>query len=663
MNQQKSLQQVKQHLVAGQPEEAMQLLALLLDKYPNHYSVFELLGHCYMARGDTSSAITYFTRAHKLLPKSVNALANLAGAYYENDDLRQAERYFRETLKLAPQHSQIWHFLSLTLARLGNYAEAEYCRIQAENTDPFRAQIVRANSLLRSGQSSAAKSICLQILKQHKCHPAALLLLASKQVQEKQLEEALGDLRKALAYSPYQPDLLNMLSQISAQLRYYLEALDASERLTKLTPDSAHVWQLHANNQLEAGNFKGANQSLETASKLSDDKPSIELQRADLLKITGDRQQAEKAYTACLAFSHTKGSAAWSLSQLTDFAFSPAQVDELRAMQLDTSISQEQACQAAFALARHIEQNKDYDTAFRLYRSANMNKPGIQFSPEKYAQTSAAIKKGFCAELFRHMPAANNTNQPTPIFIVGLPRSGSTLIEQILASHSQVEATMELKIMPALARKVFIDSRDQNSDENGRLDKVSAQDWTAYGDWYLQQTQIYRTNKPYFIDKLPPNFQHIGLIKLALPHSIVIDARRHPMACGLGIYRQYFAHGHEFSYDLQHIGFYYNQYLDLMDYWQALFDSQVLCVSHEKMVMDTQAQIVRLLSHCNLIVEESCFAAHKHTRSIRTASSEQVRLPINQDGLLLWKRYEEQLSALKNALGESTLARFAQVQV
>ncbi|MCC2616307.1 sulfotransferase [Aestuariibacter halophilus] len=656
----KQLQQSMNWLNQGQPQPALDILLPLVESNPTNPRVLELVGHCYMQQGQKDKALQTFSKALELDPQNANLVASIGGIYFETNRLIEAEQCFQQALKRDPKMYRAWHFLSLTQVKLGKTSEAQQSRIHGEQTDPNRQIITQAEALRESGQINQAMNLCQQILQRAPGHPDALLFIARQLLSDGRLEQAGGALQQALKFAPNHPDLWAMMSQISGQLRYAANAVDESEQLTRLQPEDMDAWMLHASNLLEAGRFADSVKAYESALTLSEDPLPIQLQRAHVLRNLGQRELAMEAYQQCLTCEQTKGSAYWALSSFKSWQFSEEHIADMRQMQENPDIPLEQACQAGFALGMHFEKQKDYSQAYQYFSQANLNKPAAYFSPSNYQHKASAIKQAFHKGLFNDKLRLPEVDV-TPIFIVGMPRAGSTLLEQILASHSQVEGTMELKTLPALARMVYQASCEKNGDKSGNMDKFTSEELAQFGDWYLRETQVYRTDKPYFIDKLPPNFQHVGLIRLILPHALVIDARRHPMDCGLGVYRQYFGHGHNFSYSQEHIGFYYNQYLSMMDHWQESIPGFVYCLQHERLLTDPKNQIRALLDFCRLPFEEACLNFHQNTRAVRTASSEQVRSPLNTKALERWKHYETQLAPLRQALGEGTLQRFANI--
>jgi tetratricopeptide (TPR) repeat protein len=386
----------------------------------------------------------------------------------------------------------------------------------------------------------------------------------------------------------------------------------------------------------------------------------VDLLRGHALKILGQREESEAAYRACIRNTPDNGAGWWGLADLKTYQFS---IDDKRTMETlcgNENVSKEQCCQAAFALAKGFDNNGDHEQAFHWYQKGNELRPDISFSPAK--------NRAFCDTSIEEFDPGMLTSRansqptgPTPIFIVGMPRAGSTLIEQILASHSLIEGTMELMTLPNLERTIRIaGGRKFNKGYPQSLGDFSPGELAAFGQAYLDETAIYRSSKPFFIDKLPPNFERVGLIHKILPQAIIIDARRHPLDCGLSAYTQHFAGGHEYSYDLEHIGHYFNGYLRFMDHWDKVLPGKVKLVQYENMVRDTENSVREILDHIGVDFEESCLRFFENKRAVKTASSEQVRQPIYTASVGRWRKVSNQLEPLIDSLGEQTMSRFQQ---
>jgi hypothetical protein len=316
--------------------------------------------------------------------------------------------------------------------------------------------------------------------------------------------------------------------------------------------------------------------------------------------------------------------------------------------------------QICFALGKAFEDRKKYVDSFKYYERGNSLKlPSTFYDPEQLHKRVDAQISICTRQFFEERPSAG-TPAADPIFIVGLPRAGSTLLEQILASHSMVDGTMELHNILDLAKRL----RGRDADRNDMprypriMEELDLGLFRQFGDQFIDQTRVFRDGAPYFIDKMPNNFFHIGLIKLILPNAKVIDARRNPMACCFSGYKQLFGEGQEFSYGLSQVGDYYREYVRLMDHWDEVLPGFVLRVQHEGVIDDLETQVRRILDFCGLEFEESCVEFHKTKRTVRTPSAEQVRQPINTSGVDQWRNFEEYLDPLKRALGPELLNTF-----
>lgn len=647
-----------QILSEGKHQQAIVIFDKLNEQHPNDCNILNGLAYAYFGVEKYEESIKTFKNITILQPLSASAWINLAGIYFENDQQVLAEINFKKALEIDETLSHVWHLLCLTLFNQKKYTELLACQHKVSEYDPFVTPIEQAHNAIASGQTNIAIELCNQVLEKNKRHPQALFILAMLAAQKGELEAALTHIETGLIYSPYHDHLRSFQSQLYVQIRLYSKALTASKMLVQQKPSEVGYWLLHADNLVNTGQFEFALDAYHQAQRLVPEDGFIKLQQAHIYKALGANELCIKAYTECLKDEKTSGSAYWALSNLSAVQFSKHDLTELKSMQLDPDLPAEQACQATFALAKYYEDNKEYKLAFSTYRSANLNRPGVNFNPSKYQKKCEAIIKTFSTECLQ-VRAPIKPAEATPIFIVGLPRSGSTLVEQILASHSLVEGTMELKIIPAIARQVFLQSIEKNKNTSGSLDEFTPTELTYFGENYLKESQIYRTNKPFFIDKLPPNFQHIGLIKKILPTAIIIDVRRQPMACGFGMYKQYFGSGHDFSYDLQHIAFYYQQYLLLMQHWQQVLPNEVYWCQYEALVSNTEQQLKDILAFCNLPFEAECLTFYKNSRAVRTASSDQVRKPINSLGLSMWKNYQEQLEPLKASLGANIIESYS----
>jgi hypothetical protein len=339
---------------------------------------------------------------------------------------------------------------------------------------------------------------------------------------------------------------------------------------------------------------------------------------------------------------------------LKTYRFTADELSRMRAEEASAEVKLVDRYHLCFALGKALEDRGEYPESFIYYERGNaLKKTECRYKPEPL-ERNARLQASLCTRDFFEARRGYGAPSNAPIFIVGLPRSGSTLIEQILASHSQVEGTMELADIPRLVQD--LQGREMQGAPPrypGVLAELTAQDFTRFGERYLSDTQVYRAGKPRFIDKMPNNFRHLGLIHLMLPQAKIIDARREPMACCLSNFKQLFASGQQFTYSVDDITRYYRMYVELMAHWDSALPGRILRVQHEEVVDDLETQVRRVLDFCELEFEPTCIDFHKTQRTVHTASSEQVRRPINRDGVEQWRHYEPWLGAFKVALGLS----------
>jgi tetratricopeptide (TPR) repeat protein len=431
-----------------------------------------------------------------------------------------------------------------------------------------------------------------------------------------------------------------------------MAAIECYQEATRLEPKN-HVAWAGLGNALALGAY--AHKSVEAyarAVSLNPDVAGTQMGYAHVLKTVGDQAGALKAYRAAIAAKPDFGEVYWSMANLKIFTF---EEDEVSAMhdQLETGdLSESAEYHMRFALGKAYEDKKDYASAWKYYHSGNqLKRTEVFYDPVMEAERNANIKKVFSHELLQRN-TDSGFEASDPILIVGLPRSGSTLVEQILASHSQVEGTSELPILSRIAESVGRYRPDDVGFPMAAAD-LRKKDWRAYGQQYMEETQRHRqTDKPFFTDKLPNNFSFVGFLALILPNARVINARRHPLDSCLGTYKQLWGSGQHFSYDMFDLAEYYQDYHDMMKHWHQILPGKILDVHYEETVLDTEAQVRRILDFCGLPFEESCVRFYETDRAVRTASSEQVRQPIYTGALGKWREYEEHLDIWKETLAD-----------
>jgi tetratricopeptide (TPR) repeat protein len=432
----------------------------------------------------------------------------------------------------------------------------------------------------------------------------------------------------------------------------YVEAIECYQSAIKSDPENGIIWAGLANAYAQASYPEKSVETFRKAFEKGADSAGVYMSYAHVLKTVGDQDEALKAYRIAIAKQPDFGEVYWSMANLKIFEFEDEEVDAMESQLRDGNLTDNAEVHFRFALGKAYEDKCDYEKAWHYYDTGNKKqRPLVTHSPLELEDRQGEIIEIF-SEAFIASNEANGFDAPDPILIVGLPRAGSTLVEQILASHSQVEGTSELPILGRIASGIGR-YRSDNVGFPKALLELDPRDWRGYGEAYLEETSRHRlTERPYFTDKLPNNFSLVGFLHLVLPNAKVINARRHPLDSCLGAYKQLFAKGQNFTYDIEDLSQYYLNYHQMMQHWHDVLPGKVLDVHYEDTVTDLDAQVHRILEHCGLPFEESCVRFHETRRAVKTASSEQVRQPIYTGALGKWQKYRGHLSIWIDDLGE-----------
>jgi len=515
---------------------------------------------------------------------------------------------------------------------------------------------------------------------------------AGAALYDNRLPEAESLLRAQLREQPADVAALRMLAEVAARLRRYADAEVLLRHCVELAPSFMPAWHnlalvLHREDKpaealsavdhcltVEPGHVSHRNLKAAILGTIGEYENALKLYRGVLneypeqakvwmsfghaLKTAGHETEGIEAYRRSIELMPDLGEAYWSLANLKTFRFTPQDVGAMRAALSAPGLDPHERQHFHFALGKALEDDRQFAESFQHYAEGNrLRRLDIRYDADEHHTRLLRSRELFTAE-FLEARAGAGCPAPDPIFIVGLPRSGSTLIEQILASHSQVEGTMELPDIMAIARRVAAGAGGTDgAGYPGVLTTLSADQWRGLGEEYLERTRIHRKRgTPFFIDKMPNNFVHLGLILVALPNAKIIDARRHPLGCCFSGFKQHFAMGQQFSYSLEDIGRYYADYVALMAHFDQVAPGRVHRVIYEQLVDDTETEVRAILDYCGLSFESNCLRFHENSRGVRTASSQQVRQPIFQDGLDQWRNFEPWLLPLKQALGEALTA-------
>jgi tetratricopeptide (TPR) repeat protein len=480
-------------------------------------------------------------------------------------------------------------------------------------------------------------------------------LLARIGVARKVYDDAELLLAAVVARAPDYKAARREHAEVLIEMQRNLEAKRELERLIREDPANRLLYQGPlATAAVGLGEHERAIALYQDLLRGTPDDADVHLSIAHALKTIGRFGEAVESYRRAAAARPGFGDAYWSLANLKTYRFTPAEVARLEQLQSDPALRAVDRYHLCFALGKALEDEGSYAESFRYYELGNaLKRAESRYRPE-IIETNTRLQIEVCTSEFFAKHAGSGAPDPDPIFIVGLPRSGSTLIEQILASHSKVEGTQELANIQQLVARLRGRQPDLDNPRYPRvLMELATDEFRKFGEQYLTDTRAFRHGKPYFIDKMPNNFRHIGLIHLILPHAKIIDARREPMACCFSNLKQLFAKGQEFTYSIEDIARYYRTYLELMGHWNRVLPGKVLQVQHEDLVDDLEGNVRRILEFCGLEFEPACIEFHRTERSVRTASSEQVRQPLYREGLDQWRNFEPWLGPLRTALGDA----------
>ncbi|NQY64888.1 MAG: sulfotransferase [Alteromonadaceae bacterium] len=565
----------------------------------------------------------------------------------------QAKVSFENAVKLNPSLSASWQELIQIYREEKQQEDVQKAANQLAKLKKLPPALLAVTELMHEGKLLKAEQICRHFLQKNKRHIDGMCLLAQIGIELKIYDDAEFLLASALELAPSHIHARSQYLNLLIRLGKYKAAEQQVEKLLYEQPDNLSFKVAKANVLTGLGKIEQAITLFEQAIAQDTQVAGFHLQLGHALKAKGDIAKAVAAYQKAYQLNPSYGDAFWSLANTKTYRFSDEEIAQMQAQQGKKDLSLIDKVQLHFATGKAFEDRQEYNQAFGAYQQGNkLQHTHNGFDINKIEQQVADQIKYCTAELFENRGHLG-LNLPDPIFIVGLPRAGSTLLEQILASHSQVDGTMELHNILGLASRLQGRSSNQSnkvSQYPKNLSEINQHYFERFGQQFIDETRVYREQAPLFIDKMPNNFLHIGLIRLILPNAKIIDARRSPMACCFSGFKQLFAEGQDFSYNLDDIGCYYQAYLKLMTHWDDVLPDYVLTVNHEDVVDDLEKQVRRMLDFCGLEFEQSCLDFYKTKRNIKTPSSEQVRQPIYKSATEQWRHFEQHLAPLKKVL-------------
>jgi len=603
----------------GDHQGALTHLETLETRFPQSGLLWQERGACRRALGDAAAALLAYERAVALndaLPGSWQALIELRGAAGQSAGAAEAAR---------------------CLARL----------------KALPADLARGSSALNEGELESAEQLIRGYLRAHGNHIEGMRLLAQLAIKRDVLDDAELLLENVLRLAPDNRDAAYEYGMVLLERRHFLAALREARHLLQSSPGNGDYKLLYARSCDGLGE---SDEALRVYRELLAERPAdatLQLLIASALQVRGDGAAAIEWFQRAAAASPTGlATAALSLANTSGYRFSDAELERMRAQEAAPSTPLPERYRLGFALGKALEDRREYAESFAYYARANeLKRSEHRYRPE-LADRQAQLLRSVCTREFLAARSGGGCPRPDPIFVLGLPRSGSTLIEQILASHSQVDGTLELPGIPHLVQQFRTrGGPDAAPRYPGVLGELTDAQLRQLGEIYLEECQPYRRGAPFFVDKMLSNYRDVGFIHLILPNAKIIDARREPMACCFGNFRQLFVRGQDFSYSLEDLGHHYRSYVSVMEHWDAVLPGKVLRVQHEDVVNDLEGSVRRILAFCGLPYEAACLEFYRTARSVRTISATQVRRPIFRSGLDQWRNFEPWLEPLKRALG------------
>ena len=593
--------------------EATETVKILIATDPNYARAHQENGYLSLTHstGNKPIAATAFARATRLNPALLSSWQKLAPLYSElNHD--EGQKFAAQRIKYLTQ---------------------------------LPVEIRGARDLMYEGKLGLADTVCRRFLQNNKHHAEAMLLLAEVGIKLKLYHKAEFLLESCIEIHPKHEAARAEFVQLLSKLGKFGHAKLQADILLSQYPNNHQYLAAKASAMVGVGEVEQAIDLYQQIIGERSDLPGIQLLLGHAHKANGNIQQAVAAYQQAYKIRPDFGDAYWSLANTKTYRFTDKELALMQAQLDKVDIEQDDKAHLEFAMAKAYEDRKQFDTAFSYYQNGNALKNQRNlYSQAKVSEQIEAQKSVFTNDFFKaHQNVGDQC--PAPIFIVGLPRAGSTLLEQILASHSQVDGTMELHNILGLASRLS----GSKSGYPNVVTEIDHEYFSRFGKQFIEDTQCYRQGAAFFIDKMPNNFMHIGLIKSMLPRAKIIDARRDPIACCFSGYKQLFAEGQEFSYDLDNLIHYYQAYQSLMAHWDEVLPGFVLKVQHEDVIDDLETQVRRILDFCQLPFESSCLHFYNTKRTIKTPSSEQVRQPINTKAREQWKNFETHLTPLMYA--------------
>ena len=654
-----SFERALEFLTAGDAVMAEKICRRTIKEVSNSDpNIQVLLCVALIRQGRSGSAVKRLKHILRSFPDFPPAVEELGNALLAQNKPDQAIDAFQQALKINPENAAVMIKLGKIYSKLGRKDEANEMYQSALALEPTKERVATAAQAFARGQTEEAEKICRQVLREHPNEVDAMRLLASIANKLEQRDDAIILLERAVELKPKFAGAWADLAETYTESEKFGEALDAVQRVIKLQPNMPFGHMIRGSILGKKDDHEGAINAFKEALEIEPDHIGSNMGLGNTLKTIGRYDEAVKSYKKCIEAQPLFSEAYWSLANLKTYSFDD---DEIKNMEKHVQSQDLTPASKAFfhiAIANAKEKQMKYGEAWYHFHTGNELRRTSEIYDSVTTQvTHDALIETFDEE-FVNSTKGSGCQSDAPIFILGLPRSGSTLIEQILASHSQVEGTRELPDISLLGRRLT-KSKPPGIKYPDAVKHMTDEEKTEYGESYLETSKRYRTDKPRFIDKMPNNFAHIGFIKTILPNAKIINAKRHPLDSCVSSFKQLFYKGQSWSYDLFEIGEYFLEYERMMDHWHSLYPGEIYDIQYENIVNNQEDESRALIQYCGLDWEDSCLRFYENKRSVNTASSEQVRQPIYKGAMYAWKNYESEIGALKDIL-EPVLAKYPQ---
>lgn len=645
----KTLSDLESRLPRETAQVEQTLTAMLADA-PDDTRVLFALARCHLFRHEEDEASKLLEKILRQQPEHTPAKIELAKSRFRAKRLPEAIQLLTEVANNRPEYDELWRVLAGWLTEDGQKEAGQETSKQYAMIRAFNEKVQVAEKAFAAGDPKTADAICRQLLQLVPNEIRTLRLLARIGKSFSHFEFCIETLSRCVETRPQDTTLRLEYAHALLSGRRYQESLEQCQRILDVAPEFLSAYELKAEVLYNLAQYDAAAQIYRALSELPGKRPQTLLHLGKVLKTTGDTAEATACYQKAAEIDPSLGQSYWELASLRSYRFSDEQQESMRRALDAESASPLDKVLVQFALAKALEDAGRYEESFQHCDAANAGYLAIR--PYRYISQNDRLISCFTEDYFAAR-RQRGLNSVAPIFVVGLPRSGSTLMEQILSSHSQVDATQELDEIVSIARSLATPGQQGQEQYPQSLAMLGEDETRRLAQRYLDFVQPYRKGGPLFVDKAPHNFAHIGLIKTLFPNAKIIDIRRNPMASGWSLYRQFFGDSFLFSYSLEAIASYYKDYVALMDHWHAVMPGQILTLRYEDLVNDLSGVTTAALEYCGLEFEEACLDFHLNRRPVATPSSEQVRQPLYSDALDHWRNFEPYLGRLKQALEET----------